>query len=82
MNNKNIALGIYKHFKGLLVQVIAVGRHTETEEQLVVYVPLNADLTDRKGPLVSIRPLSMFIEQVEKDGNTINRFEYIGYTVN
>lgn len=82
MNNPDIRLGIYKHFKGMHVQVIAVGRHTENEERLVVYIPLDVDLKDRKGPMVSIRPLDMFLEKVEKDGKTVDRFEYIGHTIN
>ncbi len=82
MNNLDVKLGIYKHFKGLLVQVLAIARHTETEERLVVYIPLNGDLKDRKGSMVSARPLDMFFEKVEKDGKMIDRFEYLGHTLN
>jgi hypothetical protein len=31
-----ITNGIYRHFKGGVYEVIGVGRHSETEEQVVV----------------------------------------------
>ena len=79
---KEILLGIYKHYKGLLAQVIAVGRHTETDERSVVYIPLNGKLDERTGPMVSIRPLDNFLGEVEVDGQKVSRFEYVGHTLN
>ncbi len=79
---KDILLGIYKHYKGLLVQVIAVGRNTETEERMVVYIPLNGKLDERSGPMVSIRPIENFLGDVTVEGNTVKRFEYVGHTLN
>lgn len=64
--------GKYRHFKGRFYQVIGVARHSETEEPFVVYRPLYGD-----GDLW-IRPLSMFEETVERDGELIRRFEYVG----
>jgi hypothetical protein len=81
MNHPDIKLGIYKHYKGLLVQVLAVARHTETEERMVIYIPLNGNLQERKGPMVSARPIDMFLEKAEKEGQTVDRFEYIGHTL-
>lgn len=64
--------GKYRHFKGGEYQVRGVARHSETGEQLVVYTPINGD-----GGLW-VRPLSMFLETVVRDGCERPRFEYIG----
>ncbi len=64
--------GKYRHFKGRFYQVIGVARHSETEEPFVVYRPLYGE-----GDLW-VRPLSMFEETVERDGELIRRFEYVG----
>ena len=60
--------GRYRHYKGHDYTVIGVARHSETEEWVVVYVPLYGE-----GGLW-VRPLSMFTEQVEKDGEQVPRF--------
>lgn len=67
--------GIYQHYKGQLYQVFNVARHSETEEQVVVYQCLYGDYS------MWVRPLSMFIETVElKDGQIIPRFKLIQAT--
>lgn len=66
-----VALGIYRHYKGNLYQVLHTARHSETEEWLVVYRALYGDYG------VWVRPLAMFGEMVEMDGNTVPRFELI-----
>lgn len=60
--------GTYQHYKGPLYKVIGVCRHTETEEELVVYQSLygNYDLW--------VRPLAMFCEDVEIEGYKKPRF--------
>ena len=63
-----IPRGLYKHFKGNLYEVIGVAHHSETDEAFVVYRPLYG-----KGKL-TIRPLEMFIEQVDRDGYKGSRF--------
>ena len=63
--------GIYKHYKGNLYEVIDVAKHSETEEEHVVYRTLYGDYS------LWVRPLAMFIETVERDGQQIARFEYI-----
>jgi|TARA_B110000977_G_scaffold43533_1_gene59031 hypothetical protein len=63
--------GKYRHFKGGEYQVQGIATHSETGEQLVVYTPLYG-----KGGLW-IRPLSMFLEAVDRDGKQQPRFVYI-----
>lgn len=63
--------GIYRHYKGNLYQVIAVAKHSETLEKVVIYRALYG-----KGEYW-VRPLSMWNEIVEIDGHKVPRFEYI-----
>jgi hypothetical protein len=71
MSVTNIKAGIYRHYKGPEYQVYEVAKHSETEEELVVYRCLygNYDLW--------VRPLGMFMESVEVDGVTRPRFEFV-----
>ncbi|MFK8047141.1 MAG: DUF1653 domain-containing protein [Halioglobus sp.] len=64
--------GKYRHYKGGEYQVQGVARHSETEELLVVYRPLYGE-----GDLW-VRPLTMFTEQVQHEGQLLPRFEYVG----
>lgn len=66
-----LKLGIYKHYKGNLYEVSAIARHSETEEELVVYKALYGD----RGTW--LRPLDMFCEDVVIDGENLPRFEFI-----
>jgi len=64
--------GRYRHFKGSLYVVLGVARHSETEEELVVYRPLDGD-----GGLW-VRPLAMFAQTVLHEGHAVPRFAYLG----
>ncbi|MGN0985143.1 MAG: DUF1653 domain-containing protein [Candidatus Enterenecus sp.] len=64
--------GRYRHFKGNDYQLIAVARHSETLEPMVVYRALYGE-----GGLW-VRPAAMWSEQVERDGYCGPRFTYIG----
>lgn len=63
--------GIYRHFKGNLYRVIGMVKHSETLEELVLYQALYGDMG------FWVRPASMFLEIVEKDGKTFPRFTLI-----
>lgn len=69
--------GRYKHFKGGLYEVIGVGRHSESLEELVVYKALYDVPKFGKGSLW-VRPKEMFLEKVDLDGKKVSRFEFVG----
>ena len=62
--------GRYRHYKGGEYEVQGIATHSETGEQLVVYRPLygNAGLW--------VRPLAMFFDTVDRDGEVQLRFTY------
>ena len=64
--------GVYEHFTGARYEVLLVARHSETEEEFVVYRQLYGD----RGHWV--RPLAMFAETVERDGRVVPRFARVG----
>ena len=68
---EKIKLGKYKHFKGNVYEVIAIAKHSETLEEMVVYRSL-ADANS-----VWVRPLEMWNEKVEREGCIYERFVYI-----
>lgn len=69
---ESIKPGRYRHFKGKEYAVLGVARHSETEDELVVYRALYGDFG------LWVRPVSMWNETVERDGKTFRRFTYIG----
>ena len=60
--------GRYRHYKGKDYDVLGVARHSETEEEYVVYRQLYGE-----GGLW-IRPTEMFLESVTVDGTSMPRF--------
>ena len=67
-----IKLGKYRHFKGNEYEVIAIAKHSETLEEMVVYRALYGDGG------VWVRPASMWDETVEREGVTMKRFTFVG----
>ncbi len=64
--------GRYRHFKGNEYEVLGVARDSETMQEVVLYRALYGE----RG--LWVRPLAMFIEEVERDGRRVKRFEYVG----
>lgn len=60
--------GIYRHYKGLLYQVLDTARHSETLEPMTLYRALYGE----RG--LWVRPASMFLEMVDVDGVRQPRF--------
>lgn len=65
---------IYKHSKsGNSYKIIALAKHSETLEEMVVYEALyDNDLSN-----FWVRPIEMFLEKVEINGQKLPRFELI-----
>ena len=64
--------GIYRHFKGNRYRVLFTARHSETEEELVVYQALAGEGG------CWVRPAAMWSEEVERDGKRVRRFTWEG----
>ena len=64
--------GRYRHYKGKEYTVLGVARHSETQEELVVYRQEYGDHG------LWVRPKQMFLETVEVDGQAVPRFQYLG----
>ncbi len=63
--------GRYRHYKGQDYDVLGVARHSETEEEFVVYRALYGE----RG--LWIRPASMFLEYVTVNGQPVPRFQLV-----
>lgn len=59
---------IYKHYKGNLYKIIQFAKHSETQEELVIYQDLSSP------EKVWARPILMFCETVNIDGTPVPRF--------
>lgn len=62
---------LYRHYKGNMYRVVCLAKHSETLEDLVVYCSVEDESK------VWCRPLTMFMETIEKDGKKIERFEKV-----
>lgn len=66
--DSSITPGLYRHYKGNKYEVIGTAKHSETMEVLVVYRALYGEFG------LWVRPLAMFLETVQVDGNSAPRF--------
>ena len=68
-------IGKYEHSKtGNLYRVLGVAKNSETLEELVVYEALYDNPTSK----LWVRPINMFLEEVEIKGKKVPRFKFIG----
>ncbi len=63
--------GVYEHMKGNRYCVIGVAKDSEDLEEMVVYRQLYGEYG------LWVRPKSMFLEEVERDGKMVKRFKLI-----
>lgn len=70
---ERIPLGIYAHYKGKEYRVLGVGKHSETHEEMVIYEALYSNEVSR----LWVRPLALFVEQVEVEGRLYPRFKLV-----
>jgi hypothetical protein len=88
--NKVPEKGFYYHYKhdpkgsinNYAYEVIGVGVHSEDDcrpedANMVVYLPLYEAAVFKAGKLFDLRPLEMWMGDVEKEGKTIRRFTKI-----
>lgn len=69
-DGKEVRPGVYRHFRGDLVEVFGVATHSETEEDLVIYT--------HKGRLWA-RPIKMWYQIVPspEDFHNVERFTWV-----
>ena len=67
-----IKQGRYRHFKGNEYRVLGMARHSETLEEMVVYQALYGEHG------LWVRPVSMWLEQVEREDYSGPRFVRVG----
>ncbi len=77
-SNKQLKIepGKYQHYKGPFYEVIETCHHSETLEKLVVYRSLYECEIYGENALW-VRPLTMFLETVEVNGEAIQRFRKV-----
>ncbi len=70
----NLKLGVYEHYKsGKKYRVIDVAKHSESLEDMVVYEALYENTMSK----LWVRPLEMFLGEVEINGKRVPRFKYL-----
>lgn len=80
--NDQLPMGLYQHYKGGIYLVLGIAQHTETKENMVVYVSMEM----RPGPRMRARPVygaEGFMDSY-RDENGITkgpRFVYLGHQV-
>jgi hypothetical protein len=63
--------GVYEHYKGKRYRILALGKDSETLQEVVIYQGLYG-----KKP-VWVRPLKMFKEKVAVEGKKVPRFAFV-----
>jgi len=70
-----IQRGVYQHFRGDEIQVVGVALHSETLEEVVVYKHVTGERAGE--PYQWVRPVKVFLEDVDKDGYKGPRFIFL-----
>ncbi len=70
-DESQVPRGRYRHYKGNDYELIDLARHSETDELMAVYRPLYGD----RG--LWVRPLTMFLETVQLEGQSVPRFRFV-----
>ena len=63
--------GKYRHFKGMEYRLLCTATHSETMEPMVVYQALYGECG------IWVRPAAMWSEQVEREGYSGPRFQFV-----
>jgi hypothetical protein len=66
-------LGLYRHYKWSICEVIGIAKHSETLEDMVVYKHYDAVKWEKEMTL-RVRPKKMFEEEVMVDWKMVKRF--------
>jgi hypothetical protein len=68
--------GVYRHFKGGMYLALMLAKDSNTEEDVVVYIPLY--YKEESETKAWVRSLKEFMGSKElEDGTVVNRFEFI-----
>lgn len=67
---EDLKTGRYKHYKGNYYEVLGTVTHSETLEKMVLYKQLYGEGS------MWVRPVAMFLENVQIQGRAVPRFEY------
>jgi hypothetical protein len=71
-DKRSVVIGAeYEHYKKHNYKVLALARHSETLEEMVVYQALYGEGG------IWVRPLGMFLEEVLVEGKRVPRFKQI-----
>ena len=70
-------LGVYRHYKGNLYEVVGTARHSETLEAMTVYKTLYGSPQEQQQ--LWVRPQKMFLEEVLVNGKMEPRFSKENY---
>jgi hypothetical protein len=66
----DLELGLYKHYKGNIYEVIGLAKHSETLEELVVYKATY----QKEGENLWVRPKAIFLDTLTLDNIKVKRF--------
>lgn len=62
--------GFYRHYKNKPYKALGIVRHSETQEEMALYEALYPN----ESGAIWVRPLEMFLNQVEVGGQKVDRF--------